>query len=211
MTTILVAGFGPFPGAPGNPSAALARALIRRRRPALAGVKLVGATIPTAYTALTSELPALLRRHDPDGVLLFGLATRARAVRIEQRAVNAASLVHPDAERRKLSGRRVFDDAPAELRVRAPVQRLRAAVRSTGVSARLSRDAGRYLCNATLFATLDAVRRSRRSRRVAFIHIPPPRRRGRAERSNAALPAMSDLVRAGEAALIALLADLRQG
>ena len=35
---VLITGFGPFPGAPFNPSAALAKALARRRRPALAGI-----------------------------------------------------------------------------------------------------------------------------------------------------------------------------
>ena len=36
---VLLAGFGPFPGAPFNPSARLVKALARRRRPALAGIE----------------------------------------------------------------------------------------------------------------------------------------------------------------------------
>jgi pyrrolidone-carboxylate peptidase len=34
MTTVLITGFGRFPGAPSNPSGPLALALAKRRRPA---------------------------------------------------------------------------------------------------------------------------------------------------------------------------------
>jgi pyrrolidone-carboxylate peptidase len=39
VVRVLITGFGPFPGAPFNPSAALAKALARRRRPAFAGIE----------------------------------------------------------------------------------------------------------------------------------------------------------------------------
>jgi pyroglutamyl-peptidase len=199
MKTALVIGFGPFPGAPRNPSADLVRALARRRRPALAGVRVVGAVLPTAYAALESELPALLQRHDPDFVLFFGVATRGKHVRIESRAVNAASAIHPDAQRGKLAGRSVVAGAPGVLKVRARLQQAAAAIRNVGVTARLSRDAGRYLCNAALFTALDAARQRGRPT-VAFIHIPNPRGHGRSKRPRAA-----DLVRASEAALVAFI------
>ena len=202
MATALVVGFGPFPGAPSNPSVELVRALARRRRPALADVRIVSAVIPTTYAAVANELPALLKRYDPDLVLFFGLATRAKFVRIESRAVNAASLIHPDALRRKLATRQVIRGAPSALRVRRALQQAAAAVRNAGVTARHSRDAGRYICNAAFFTGLDAARRTGRPGQVAFIHIPRPRPTG---------PTMRDLVRAGEAALVAFTAASRRG
>jgi pyroglutamyl-peptidase len=205
MTTALVVGFGPFPGARNNPSADLVRALARRRRPALADVRIASAVLPTTYAAVANELPALLKRHDPDLVLFFGLATRAKLVRIESRAVNAASLIHPDAERAKLVTRQVICGAPFQLGVRTGLQAA-AAVRSAGVTTRNSRDAGRYICNAAFFTALDAARRSGRPRQVAFIHIPPPRGRSRSRR-----PTSGNLVRAGEAALVALVSASKRG
>ena len=47
MPTILITGFGPFPGAPVNPTTALARHLARLRRPGLADVRLVGHVFTT--------------------------------------------------------------------------------------------------------------------------------------------------------------------
>src|SRR5450759_2908487 len=95
--TILVTGFGPFPGAPFNPTGPLVKRLTRLRRPALADVTLVPHVFPTSYASLDRELPALLRKHRPDALLMFGLAPRARTLRIETRARNA--LAHsPDAD-----------------------------------------------------------------------------------------------------------------
>ena len=206
MATALVIGFDRFPGAPRNPSSDLVRAIARRRRPALARVKIVPAVLPTTYAAVANELPALLKRYDPDVVLLFGLASRAERVRIESRAVNAASAVHADAARAKLSGSQIVRDAPSELRVQAPLGRLAAAIRGSGVSLRHSRDAGRYICNAALFTFLDSARRSGRPKQVAFVHIPWPRAPGRSRR-----PPLRDLVRAGEAALVALVTASKRG
>ena len=211
MATALVLGFGPFPGAPDNPSAELARAVARRRRPALGGIRLISAVIPTTYAAVADDLPALVRRHDPDVVLLFGLAMRAEYVRIESRAVNAASTVHPDAARSNLTRRELMRGGLAELRVRARPRDLLAAIRPM-VAARPSRDAGRYICNAALYSSLEAARRTGRPKKIAFVHIPHPRVRRRAGYPGARKrPPMATLVRAGEAALVALLADVRRG
>jgi pyroglutamyl-peptidase len=75
-----------------------------------------------------------------------------------------------------------------------------------GVRARLSRDAGRYLCNYVYWRGLEASRSG--TPLVQFVHIPPvartPRLPGKKRRvSHAAL------VRAAEAILLALLAAHR--
>jgi pyroglutamyl-peptidase len=212
METVLVVGFGPFPGAPHNPSAELVRSLAKQRRPALAGTRLVTAVLPTNYAAVRGELPMLLKRHDPDAVLFFGLASRARILRIERRAVNALTGFYPDATGAKLATRTFMQDMPAELPVCADVMRLAAAARSAGIDARLSRDAGRYICNAALYQTLHAARESNRPCLVAFVHIPRPRRRTRLDgKHGRPRPALQNLVRAGEAILVALMAETRRG
>ncbi|MGB7694559.1 MAG: pyroglutamyl-peptidase I, partial [Pseudolabrys sp.] len=66
--TILVTGFGPFPGAPFNPTGLLAQRVTRARRPALADVKIVTHIFPTSYAAVDRELPALIAKHKPDAL-----------------------------------------------------------------------------------------------------------------------------------------------
>ena len=206
---LLVAGFGPFPGAPRNPSGELARALGRLRRPALVDVEIHAVVFPTVYQVMGTELSRLLKRLDPDAVLLFGLAGQSDHLRVETRAVNAASAIHPDAARALPPGRELVAKAPRERHVRLAVRRLIGAARDAGVPARLSRDAGRYVCNASLYFCLDPARR-KRPRLVTFIHIPQPSEpRPRTRPGRKRLSARA-LVRAGEAILRALVAEARR-
>src|SRR5215469_14037132 len=57
---VLITGFGPFPGAPFNPSAALAKALARRRRPAFADLDRATHIFATTYASVDRDLPKLL-------------------------------------------------------------------------------------------------------------------------------------------------------
>src|ERR1700730_2214436 len=95
---ILITGFGPFPGAPCNPTQPLVARLLRLRRPALDDVKLLGHVFPVTYQAVDRELPELLAKHRPQALLMFGLANRTPYVRIETRARNAGPTLWPGAD-----------------------------------------------------------------------------------------------------------------
>ena len=86
---ILLTGFGPFPGAPFNPTGRLVEKLARSRHLASSGVRRMAHVFRTSYEAVDHELPALLARTKPDVLVMFGLAGRTRHVRIETRARNA--------------------------------------------------------------------------------------------------------------------------
>jgi pyroglutamyl-peptidase len=194
MTTLLITGFGPFPGAPFNPSGGLALALAKKRRPELARVRRVTHVFETSYTAVDRDLPKLLARHEPDIVLMFGLAARTPFVRIETRARNTASMLVPDVDGRVLRESAIVPNAPASLRGRAPFARLLGVARSAHAAARVSHDAGDYLCNYTYWRALEA---SRSGTLVQFVHIPLSHQGG-------------NVLRAGEAILLALLAARRR-
>lgn len=212
MITALVAGFGPFPGVPRNPSAELVQRIARRRAPALAGVSIIPIVLPTAYAAVFDRLPVLIDRNDPDIILIFGLASRTAFLRVEMRAVNRATSLYPDATRNKHATRAVIRGAAPELCVRADAARLLAVARDTGIDARLSRDAGRYVCNAAFYRALHGSPNAARQRLVAFVHIPRPRgRRRRDAKQGKARPTMDTLVRAGSAILGALAAQAQRG
>jgi pyrrolidone-carboxylate peptidase len=95
---ILITGFGPFPGAPVNPTQALVQRLAMLRRPAFADVQRIAHVFPVTYSAVDRELPQLLAQHQPDALLMFGLASRTPFVRIETRARNAVTMLWPDAD-----------------------------------------------------------------------------------------------------------------
>jgi pyroglutamyl-peptidase len=208
--TILVTGFGPFPGAPFNPTGLLVERLARLRRPGLANTKIVAHIFPTSYAVVDRDLPKLIARHKPDALLMFGLAPRARALRIETRARNTLALL-PDALGVALRRLTIAAGGPAALAMPARARRLLAAVRAAGVPAALSRDAGRYLCNYLCWRAVEAASKPGGPRVAAFIHVPKVRRgsvpRARVKRRHLAL---ADLARAGGAILPAIAVAARR-
>lgn len=208
MTTLLVTGFGPFPGAPFNPTGPLVARLSRLRRPALTGVKIVPHIFHTGYGEVDRDLPRLIARHRPDVLLMFGLATRARTLRIETRARNALALL-PDAGGRSPRRGAIAASKPAALLLPAPAPRLLAAVRNTGVPAALSRDAGRYLCNYLCWRATEAGLKNGGPPLAAFIHVPNIARVARRKAKRRAL-SLDDLTRAGAAIMVAVAAASRR-
>lgn len=185
MTTILVTGFGPFPGAPVNPTGPLVKSL--GRLAASRGVRIVPHIFPTSYAAVDRELPVLLRRHKPDALLMFGLAATTPHLRIETWARNTLSPL-PDVEGIVAGARSI---APGRERARmlaTPSRALFAAARRACVKAAVSKDAGDYLCNYLCWRSAQAVRKPGGPRIVAFIHVPEGQAAG-------------DLLRAGRAFL----------
>jgi pyroglutamyl-peptidase len=207
--TILLTGFGPFPGAPFNPTGELARALMRKRRPAFANVRLVAHVFPTSYRAVDRELPRLLAHVAPDAMLMFGLATRSRMLRVEMRARNAVSAVTRDAEGRLSLGTSIVPGGPAAVSFDLPAHRLVLAARAARVPVRASRDAGRYLCNYLCWQATRASERPGGPCVIAFMHVPKIRQTSRQRRATPSQPTMQELVRAGEAILLSIVAIAR--
>jgi pyroglutamyl-peptidase len=202
---VLVTGFGPFPGAPSNPTQQLVTRLARLRRPATAALRLVTHVLPTSYAAVDQQLAGLINKHQPDAIVMFGVAGRSKAIRIETLARNRTTRVYPDIDRKKP---RHASIKPGEgtRRGRAPFIRLAAAVRASGLPVRLSRDAGTYLCNYGYWRALE--QQSRGPSVVVFVHIPNMRHRRRPSvRSKS--PNIDQLLRAAQNIVIAAAAVVR--
>jgi pyroglutamyl-peptidase len=204
MTRILITGFGPFPGAPSNPTMAIVRHLLRSRRQRFIGVEFLARFLPTEW----SMLPGFARTISqcrPDAILMFGLAGRRRKFTPEARAVNHASLLRIDADGRTPRVRQLTHGGPGFRKSTVDPVLLTARMRAAGLPARISRDAGDYLCNALLWTALET------GVPAIFVHVPRPRRMMRRKGAQKlARPTPEDLKRAGAAALVAVLADLRR-
>ena len=208
--TILLTGFGPFPGAPTNPTGPLVMELARRRHPTCVGVRRIAHVFATSYDAVDRDLPLLLARERPDALLMFGLAAGTRHLRIETRAHNTLNCAIPDAAGHLPRATVIAPGAAASLALRTPGQRLVAAARAAGVPAALSGDAGGYLCNYPCWRASEAGCAVGGPQLVAFVHVPQV---GRANliRSVVHRPPFTrdDLIRAGEAIVVAAIAAVR--
>ena len=201
---ILVTGFGPFPGAPYNPTQALVERLLRLRRPAFADVDISSHIFPVTYKAVDRELPLALAERKPHALLMFGLAGRTKYLRIETRARNAVTMLWPDAAQTRARKGSIADDADAQCFGPHTAKLLRAA-KGTGIDARASRDAGSYLCNYLSWRAIEAVNNDNGPRLAAFIHIPPLARSGAFRRKGFPRITLEELVDAGEAMLLEIV------
>lgn len=202
---ILITGFGPFPGAPFNPTEPLVARLSRLRRPAFGDIKILGHVFPVTYRDVDRQLPALLASFRPHALLMFGLASRTPYVRIETRA-----RLWPDANRAYLRKRSISNEAD-DLMFGPHTARLLRAAAVTGIDARVSRNAGNYLCNYLSWRAIEATSRDDGPRLAAFVHIPPLPRGGSAEKkSTRHRITLDELTDAGEAMLLEVMRLTRQ-
>ena len=207
---ILITGFGPFPGAPCNPTQPLLARLLRLRRPALDDVELSGHIFPVTYQAVDRELPELLAKHRPQALLMFGLATRTAHVRIETRARNAVTTRWPDADRTRARKGSISGSADAMMFGPLTARLLRAAD-NTGIDARASRDAGSYLCNYLSWRAIEATCNDPGPRLAAFVHVPLLARDGVSQRKGTTHRiTLDELVDAGEVMLLEVVKLTRQ-
>ncbi|GGK19793.1 pyroglutamyl-peptidase I family protein [Salinarimonas ramus] len=177
MTRLLITGFGPFPGVPRNPTERLARRLAADPRWRRRGVEARALVLPTTWRAVDEILLPAIRETRPDAVLMLGVAARRRAITIETRAVNRVGRLLPDASG-GLPARLAYRlGEPFVRRARIGVPQLLHAMNAAAPgTTRLSRNAGRYLCNASSYAALA----ESGPRALVFVHVPLPRDPARA-------------------------------
>ena len=205
--TILITGFGPFPGAPFNPTGALVKALAWRTD-RQAGVRRVAHVFATSYDTVDRELPALIAGEKPAALIMFGLAQRTRHVRIETLARNTLARAIPDVTGRLPTADAIAPGGPATLALPAPAQRFLAAARAAGAMTALSRDAGSYLCNYLCWRASEAAAITGGPQLAAFVHVPLVR--PLLAPSPGAVPhTLGDLILAGEAIVAAAIAAVR--
>ena len=176
--TILVTGFGPFPGAPFNPTgplvaAARARAAAgfggRENRRARVSDQLRGGRPRSAgadrapQAGCTADVRAGAAREDAAHRDARAQRAGAAARRRRRRARRAKS--RRADHRRSLCRPRRRDSRLAARAARVPVVR--------------SRDAGRYLCNYLCWRGTEAAAKPGGPRLAAFVHVPMIRRKAR--------------------------------
>ncbi|SDS59789.1 pyroglutamyl-peptidase I [Bradyrhizobium canariense] len=206
---ILLTGFGPFPGAPFNPTMPLVKRLTQLRRPAFSSVQLTSHIFHVTYDTVDRELPKLIAQLRPQALLMFGLADRTAHVRIETRARNAVTTLFPDADRNRARKGAIVGGADAMMFGPHTAKLLRAAV-GTGIDARVSRDAGSYLCNYLSWRAIEAVHADGGLRLASFVHVPLLARDETSRQKGTSRITLDELVDAGEAMLMEMVKLTRE-
>jgi pyroglutamyl-peptidase len=164
---VLVTGFGPFPDVPCNASEAVVRGVTAGA--GVPGAEIATATIPVVWAGAREVSRGAIARFDPHAILHFGVSRRALAFEIETRAFNVSGPKQDHAGEVRPSMPLVAGGRPILTPELPPLDLVR-ALRRSGYPAVLSRDAGRYLCNALFYWSLADGEAD--GRLVSFVHMP---------------------------------------
>ncbi len=172
---ILITGFGPFPGQPHNPSAALVRTLARHfKKAARADADFRFCVLKTEYGAGMDRLAREMERFKPDVVICFGVAAGSKEIRLERTARNRQSATKPDAAGVLPQDAVISRYGPGTLPSTLPLAAIEHALKEQGIPAHLSDDAGDYLCNHVFYRVMTRAQERGGPERAGFVHIPVP-------------------------------------
>lgn len=170
-STILITGFGPFPGIPDNASGELAVRLADAARHRFRKRRIEAVVLPTEWETAPKRLARLYADLQPGLALHFGVSERARAFVIETQAHNTCRHA-PDALGALPRAAVLAEEKDPCIGVALPAERIVARLRGLSLPAHLSEDAGGYICNALLFHALHLAEAAKPACRVGFVHIP---------------------------------------
>jgi len=167
--TILVTGFEPFGGETVNASWEAAQKLEGwRHGDAVAAARL----LPCAYDASVKKLVDAIEALRPDALLMTGQAARRGVVCVERFAHNLDDATAPDNDAVLRRGLRISRGAPDWLEASSSVRTIARAMNEAGISARVSRNAGAFVCNHLYFGALQYLSEKRSPIPAVFVHLP---------------------------------------
>ncbi len=169
VRTILVTGFEPFGGESINASWEAAQKLEGwRQGDTTAAARL----LPCAYEASVKELVRLIEALQPEALLMTGQAARRAIVCVERFAHNLDDASAPDNDGELRRALRISRAAPDWLEATAPASVIARAIKQAGIPARLSRNAGAFVCNHLYFAALQYLDSKGSPIPAVFVHLP---------------------------------------
>jgi pyroglutamyl-peptidase len=199
--TILVTGFEPFGGETVNASWEAAQKLEGWRH---GDTVAVARLLPCAYDASVKKLVTAIETVRPDALLMTGQAARRAVLCVERFAHNLDDATAPDNDGALRRALRISRAAPEWLEAKAPVRTIARAIKEAGIPARVSRDAGGFVCNHLYFGALQYLSEKRSAIPAVFVHLPvTPEQAPRGANEKRLTPTeASDALRAAAAAML---------
>lgn len=165
---ILLTGFEPFgPSRPANPSW---EGIRNFHETDWHEYRIVAQELPVVWGEPLKHLQQLLEQHKSVAVFSFGQGG-ADGFAIESRAANERGRI-PDNNGKLPAVTQITSDGPAEYKATIDCEAMRIRLAEKGYPVRVSRRAGQYLCEETLYS-LEYLHAKHPKVDVAFCHVPP--------------------------------------
>jgi pyroglutamyl-peptidase len=172
---ILVTGFEPWKGSI-NPAGIIAKGLNGKK---FDGIIVVGLEVPEDFYGLPALAASLVEEYRPQAVISLGW-DYTPAIKVEKTARNMMDSDFggeevPDNFGNFPDSAPVVRGGPPSYQSSLPVESIVKAIKSAGIPAFTSYDAGTHCCNTMMYSFLRAVSLKRIDAISGHIHIPPTR------------------------------------
>ncbi|GAE35824.1 pyroglutamyl-peptidase I [Halalkalibacter akibai] len=190
---ILLTGFEPFLGHALNPTERIVTELGGKN---INDVEIIGEVLPVAFSTSASRLIELYEKHQPDAVIMLGLAAGRNRITPERVAINCND-GEVDNEGQQQQDAPIKAEGPTAYFSTLPIRKMVTALTEANIPATISNTAGTYLCNNIMYQMLDYLNERNLNCPAGFVHIPASHELAL---TNSQLPSMSheELVRAVE-------------
>jgi pyroglutamyl-peptidase len=168
--TVLLTGFGPFPGVPDNASAAIVERVAAEAACAFPHQRFVWTVLPSEWRRAPQRVAMFHTRLRPILALHIGVASQQPNIRLETRAQNVCR-ESADAAGLPPMAPMVCEDGPPQRAVSIDIPLIARKLEGLAIAHEISGDAGSYLCNAVLYQSLASCE-DRGSGTAGFVHIP---------------------------------------
>ena len=165
---ILMTGFDAFGGETINPSWLSVQRVCHE---CTDGLRLIGACLPTEFSASLATLQQLIETHRPDLVIAVGQAGGRSAISLERVAINIDDARIPDNAGWQPIDEPIHPAGDAAYFSTLPIKAIVHALRSEGIPAEVSNSAGTYVCNHVFYGLMHLCRHIP-GMRAGFVHIP---------------------------------------
>ncbi len=168
--TCLITGFDSFGNNPFNPTEALVESLPEQIEWKSGRVLISSAVLPTCCTRAWTKLRTMMRKNEPDIVLLTGLAQRRKRLSIERFALNVRDYRIPDNEGHMWRDKLVAPNGPDAIRCYLPLARIANHLTRKGYPCEISSHGGTFVCNEIYYHALN-YQATNEDPLVLFVHL----------------------------------------
>lgn len=166
---IILTGFEPFDGSEVNSSWETA---VRVGQLAPNGVCMETLLLPVSFVRAGKKIREALKEKRPDVLVMLGQRGKGESIYIERIAINMMDASNPDNDGYHPQEQTIVDGGEAAYFSDLPVKTLRDALLHRGIPARVSNNAGLYVCNSTYYNALNEIYEQGLPTKALFIHLP---------------------------------------
>jgi len=168
MQTVIITAFEPFDNHTMNPT----EKLIQDIPKFLYNAKVIKVTLPVVYNHAFDTLLPYIEKHQPDVILMLGLAAGRTHVNLERIAININDANVKDNLGNIMHNTIIKEDGEDGLFTTFPLEAILARAHKKALPLSISNTAGAYVCNNLMYQTLYYLKKHHIKTLAGFMHVP---------------------------------------